>query len=476
MADAGDGGGACTIPSRNPVTGAELRALIDAAPNRGRPVLQNFSLGGKTIVGDVSFEDVIFEGPANFGRVKFEGPANFGRVKFEGPANFSGAQFAGDADFRGAQVRGIADFGVARFSGASNLGPLSTTKSLVLNGAVFQEHVTVAVRAERLCAVGTRFQAGADIRAQSAEITFERATFGAASTVSTASGDTASETLLTVDCGKKTIPSVVSLRWARIKDLAFSLVDLRECEFRDAQGLEGLSLEQVLFDEMRGWHWHKKWPFPIRYTRRVAIAEEHRWRKENQRAPAMWPFKASEQRHARDSDKSDRPTPHQIVAVYRALRKGVEERKNEPGAGDWYYGEMEMRRHTSYTGPEPGERVTLQEAAGYDSTRRAPWGEKVVLFLYWLTSGYGLRASRALIALAVTIVCSAVLLSRFGFDDPRSYGRSLLSAVNSSISLLRAPSEKNLTDVGDVTTIALRLLGPLFFGLALLSLRGRIKR
>jgi hypothetical protein len=32
--------------------------------------------------------------------------------------------------------------------------------------------------------------------------------------------------------------------------LVFSVVDLRGCTFRDAQGLEGLRLEQVLLDEM----------------------------------------------------------------------------------------------------------------------------------------------------------------------------------------------------------------------------------
>jgi uncharacterized protein YjbI with pentapeptide repeats len=466
MADAGDGGRVCTIPSRNPLTGRELRAWIDAAPNRGRPVLRDVSFRGRTFVGDVSFEDVIFEGPADFSHATFEGPANFSDVTFEGPADFSEAQFSGDANFRGAQ-----------FSGASDLGPLSTTRSLVLNRAVFQKRVTVEVRAERVCAVGTQFESRADIRAQSAEITFERATFDAASTVSAAGCETDSETGLADNCGKEKLPSIVSLERARIADLAFSLVDLRQCQFREAQGLEGLRLEQVLFDEMPDWGGHKKWPLPIRYTRRVAIAEEHQWRKVNQPAPAWWPLKASKQSDAPGSDRSDGgATPHQIVAVYRALRKGVEERKNEPGAGDWYYGEMEMRRHTRYTGPEPSETVTLQEAAEYDSTRRAPWGERIVLFLYWLTSGYGLRASRALIALAVTIACSAVLLSRFGFDDPRSYGEALLSAVKNSISLLRAPSERNLTDVGDVTTIALRLLGPLFFGLALLSLSGRVKR
>ena len=232
----------------------------------------------------------------------------------------------------------------------------------------------------------------------------------------------------------------------------------------------------MLFDELT-WGGHTKLPLPIRYTRRVAIAEEHRWRKLNQPASAWWPFKAPEEPEVTGSDEPDRPpTPHQIVAVYRALRKGVEERRNEPGAGDFYYGEMEMRRHTSYSGPKPGKAATLEEAAEYDSTRRAPAGEKIVLFLYWLTSGYGLRAGRALVALAVTIVCGAILLSAFGFDDGRSYGRSLLFAVNSSISLLGAPRAKDLTTGGDIVTIALRLLGPLFFGLALLSLRGRIKR
>jgi hypothetical protein len=77
-----------------------------------------------------------------------------------------------------------------------------------------------------------------------------------------------------------------------------------------------------------------------------------------------------------------------------------------------------------------------------------------------------------LFALFVTVACGAVLLDAFGLPKGRS---SMLVAVESSISLLRAP-ETSLPAGGEVVTIALRLLGPLFFGLALLSLRGRIKR
>jgi hypothetical protein len=36
--------------------------------------------------------------------------------------------------------------------------------------------------------------------------------------------------------------------------------------------------------------------------------------------------------------------PRQIAGLYRALRKGREDIKDEPGAADFYSGEMEMRR------------------------------------------------------------------------------------------------------------------------------------
>jgi hypothetical protein len=90
--------------------------------------------------------------------------------------------------------------------------------------------------------------------------------------------------------------------------------------------------------------------------------------------------------------------------TYRALRKGREDRKDEPGAADFYYGEMEMRRQGPFrheAKPAPGSR------------RATPGGERLILWLYWLVSGYGLRASRALIALVVTVVVFAFL---FGGD------------------------------------------------------------
>jgi hypothetical protein len=42
----------------------------------------------------------------------------------------------------------------------------------------------------------------------------------------------------------------------------------------------------------------------------------------------------------------------QVAAVYRDLRRSFEGRSNEPGAADFYYGEMEMRRRSDKAGDD----------------------------------------------------------------------------------------------------------------------------
>jgi hypothetical protein len=88
-----------------------------------------------------------------------------------------------------------------------------------------------------------------------------------------------------------------------------------------------------------------------------------------------------------------------VAALYRQVRKSLEDGKNEPDAADFYYGEMEMRRHDTHR----------------------PRSERALLAAYWALSGYGLRAARALVwllgAMAATLL--ALLLWGLPAGDPK---------------------------------------------------------
>ncbi len=180
--------------------------------------------------------------------------------------------------------------------------------------------------------------------------------------------------------------------------------------------------------------------------------------------------------------------PAQLAPVYRALRKAFEDGKNEPGAADFYYGEMEMRRHDR-TGTTPAERRLLHG--------------------YWLLSGYGLRASRALGWLVAAMVVTIVLLMGFGLPkdapkqeatgtvapgggkvtfeidkaDPqnatkdRFTGKRFEKALNVTLnSVVFRSSNNDLTTVGTYIEMASRVTEPVLLGLAVLAVRNRVKR
>jgi uncharacterized protein YjbI with pentapeptide repeats len=462
-----------------------------------------------TFRGAAGFHEATVSGDARFGGATFSGNARFYGATFSGLAIFYGATFSGGASFYGATFKGLGrfdwvifggrtsfewatfsrdanvsfvkvtfgesvNFGGARLEGATEFGPIHVHDGVRLEGVLFAERVRIAASARRASFARAEFRRGADVQLRWAEVWLEDADFAEPSLLTplparfTSKGGKRDALLGWEEPGEdgswfcrladkppqKFAPRVLSVRGARVARLTLSDVHLEACRFADAHGLDGLGLEPVEFaGPPDGWRWVRWWP--VRWTRRQAIAEEHHWRACTDHGPG-W-------------DQGQLPTgsspwppqppaelePGRIAGLYRQLRKSREESKDEPGANDFYYGEMEMRR------------------------RSGPFAERLILRLYWLLSGYGLRASRALLALAITIaVLGAIPLTLWGFRPTRAYGTVLLFALQSSISLLRAPSSPpaHETAAGQLIEIFLRLAGPLFFGLALLALRGRVKR
>jgi uncharacterized protein YjbI with pentapeptide repeats len=481
--------------------------------------------GNTTFGDDAKFLDVTFGDAADFGRVTFGDGANFRNV-FDSRASFGHATFGdwawfawvtfGDlASFHNAtfgahahweQVRFgfLVEFDDAKIGDWAQLGPV-VAKEVMLRRAIFGRSPDLAISADRLRCPQAKFPDGARRRVRWAEIVLDNADFGRPSVLEatpaleefTKSGEKelVEDPLTDTQPYRTARPRPVCLAGCDVHDLLLVDCDLRACRFTDAHNLAALRLEGTIILPSTPLGWRAAWTPPLvwRWGRRQTIAEEHYWRQRQPR-PQGWrgapppdpsPYVAEWHDHGERGDPSNPHGPREVASVYRALRKGREDNKDEPGAADFYYGEMEMRRHD----------------------RTKPKAERLVLWLYWLTSGYALRSSRALAWLAGILVLATVLLAAVGLEPPATVstvqatitgsppnqtirfqapkaapatppfgarvGTAALVAVEGAV--FRA-SEQQLTYVGRLIQATLRFVGPILLALAVLSIRGRVKR
>jgi hypothetical protein len=271
---------------------------------------------------------------------------------------------------------------------------------------------------------------------------------------------------------------VISIQGVDAAHLVLTDIDLTNCLFSGAFHLDQLRLEgcYTFAPAPLGLRWHRV--LPVRWTPRRTLAEEHHWRATRYIGVDGW---------TPAPDGNEVLKPAALAPVYRQLRKAFEDAKHEPGAADFYYGEMEMRRHAD----------------------DIPWGERALLTMYWLLSGYGLRASRALGWLALAMLTTILLMMGFGLpseppkqeatglvppgggrftfvidkDDPKNptrnrftterFDKSLNITLNS---VVFRSSSQDLTTTGTYVEMTSRLLEPTLLALAALAIRGRIKR
>ncbi len=470
-------------------------ARFDAAKFRRDAWFVEARFGGASFRGVASFISAEFRGVASFEDAKFRAVARFGDARFGGEAGFEGARFGGEAGFEGARFGGDAGFGGtvfrrnATFSGvtferASNFGPVLVYRDLVLDDAEFARRARIEASAAVLRARRARFPSGVQFRLRWAQVVLDDADFPTPSTLSGISrlsdeslakreeglveawrryaklgaqteahrGIVEPVRLLTQRKGLGR-PCLLSLRGANVAGLALNSLALDDCRFTGAHNLDKLRLEDSVSLSIT----------PARLgrfnrDRRGVIAEESAWRasRSSHWSAPWWPEWID--------GKPDVLEPGQTALLYRGLRKGREDNKDEPGAADFYYGEMEMRRHARRTGNSVG-----------GSSRGG--AERALLTAYWLISGYGLRAWRAIMCLGLASVAFALAFHYFGFRPsarPDSSWESLLYTFRTSLSL--TDREFKLTSWGKLFQALLRIAGPVLLGLAALAFRGRVKR
>ncbi|MFE7072655.1 pentapeptide repeat-containing protein [Streptomyces sp. NPDC057620] len=500
------------------------RAIFRRARFAGDPLFMDATFGYS------DFSEAVFSGRVDFRRAKFSLGASFEAAKFTADASFNGATFrsgasfdtsifseradfgastihggtempgggvlSDDEDIRGATFAADAWFDEVKFSGAtsfngvvfsanatferavfevaSQLGPLVCRGVLALSGGRFVNPVTIEAATNRLVCRRTRWDATAALRLRYATVDFSDAVFEYPLSITAQAPPWRSEDALV---GGYSGVQMASLRGADASHLVLHNIDLTACTLSGTLRLDQLRLEGEcpLAPAPSGLRW--RGPLPVRWTARRTLAEEHHWRAAQgrtgwQEAPAG----------------AEVVGPAVLAPVYRQLRQSFEDGKNEPDAADFYYGEMEMRRH---------------------DTKR-PRAERTLLALYWAVSGYGLRASRALGWLLVAMSATVLVMMLWGIPtgDPKPATTGRLTGQSISLttdkpdpvnptgslrsrltterlekslrvvvnSVVFRSSGQDLTVTGTYAEMASRLTEPVLLGLAALAIRGRVKR
>lgn len=152
-----------------------------------------------------------------------------------------------------------------------------------------------------------------------------------------------------------------------------------------------------------------------------------------------------------------------IEQVYRQLKQNCEDRKDYERAGDFHYGEKEMRRKNQNT------------------TK----GLRFLLTLYGLVSGYGERYGRPLVCAAAVLAVCAVLYLFLGLQAKNggptlswmSFGDWLRSAFY-SFRVMTVLRPEDFAPIGCAKLVHAfqSLMAPVLLGLFALALRQKLKR
>jgi uncharacterized protein YjbI with pentapeptide repeats len=505
-----------------PPLGAQAAGAQALAADRD-PILGGTRFGRASFVevtfgGRVAFRGCSFNRSASFAHARFSSAVSFDGAEFDEECSFSGTRFDADAQYRRVNFIGAmtfdavafhawADFSEADLRGGTRLGPgrahgLDLSKAKVRGALAVQLELDELRATELRVPDGLHLEVDGGIRIDAPDIRS-----AVPVTVSFVGGElalanVAFHTPATVaTSGDRAAPRLIAMTKVDATNLTLVGLDLSGCRFLSCYNRDKLRIE--------GPPRFAGPPAGRRWTRRLVIAEEHLWRARYDRRPAGW-F-PQECRGAAESappasagpgaatlaaaaagagpaagppraGERARSEAARVQAVYRDLRKGREDAKDEPGAADFYFGEMEMRR----------------AAAAPRSVERG------LLTAYWAIAGYGQRASRALAALVLLLSIGAVGFATIGFDassrieyrpvataqpgQPVTYRQesvpgtrpgwvdAAFHSVESATSLLRPTPSRAFTPAGRVLEISLRILGPLLLGLMILAIRGRVKR
>ena len=393
--------------------------------------------------GLVSFIYATFEKPVRFFNPKFKGPAFFRNTCFESDAEFSHAEFYDNAFFQHATFNGKATFidsmfkksaifDNARFSGATSFEGAKFDGSTTFTDTTFSEDVefTLARFLSTVSFKDTKFYKVASFKASFfrncyfedtefyGKVDFSHAHFEEDAVFEYIKNNEENQRYSIFACEGD---SKVDFRYSvfnQPEKVKFVKIDLSKALFSHS------NIENIRFVDV-------KWCFTGKVIKRKAIYDE-----------------------------IIGEDPYFVAEAYRRLRKNYESNLRYPEAGDFYIGEMEMKRlSATFRGNEVKNKIVKFLFQNFSLTSFykyfSLYGENYWLSLIWI--------------LMTILIFSAVYHYCYGFEQ--------LQAIEASIAtFLQYPPNQQNIKLPILLTLSERLAGITFIALFVLALRRRFKR
>ena len=451
--------------------------------------------------GMVLFQEITFQGRASFRAAKFRDLANFWGVVFQGPADFEMAElglsppeeerdvearfwlcvfkkeatfeltsFWQGADFKGTKFLAEAGFRGTTFAAASKssgniwpvtypVGQFTSTRfagktyfdqnglggSLYFDGTEFASALFFRGpfrRADRKPVAPASSQTSRELDRIAPEVTFLEVFFEH--------------------------PEQVRFEWVDLAKVRFSGTDVRKVSFGNVDWPKTVWFDRLLNKSSGSAVKQQLPPWSKILTKVISLFRERlgigRWRQVvafcGHKIPADFPTSGA------DLD----PDMQELARrVCRDLKANLEDQRDYADAGDFYYGEMELRR---------------RQLARFRGS---------LLWLYWLVCGYGEKPLRALTVFSCMWLLLAGLLMPTWFTVERkvgwriaefdgksafqpyfkeALGHSLRSLTLQQRGSYLEPSSPWATRL----TLAANLIGPIQLGVFFLAMRRRLRR
>ena len=394
-----------------------------------------FQLPACSFAAPVSFRQATIFGSASFDAATFEQGALLDHLKVRkgprGDAQLSmrGSHFGATPTIR-IDVEGVATIEDIQFQNIAEGFTISASKLVQFRRVNIESFIAITLASGGRAVVDqVRLQGGGELRVSSNDVELTNFTSAGPALVSDLADSDSTDR----------VSYLTTLSGTNCDGVTLAGFDLSRTNFTAAANIDRLVVSgDFALNVTKGW-----------YARRKFLYEEAQFRR---RFSSSKQWDLDSVAHARSESATE---PKLIAATYRSLRKGREDQKDEPGSADFYYGEMEMRRLSS-------PRLSV---------------ERLVLTLYWLVSGYGLRVWRALGSMLVVTVGATIALSFIPLfrDDtcPTSLGSALLFSAQAGLSLTGPAS--NYSEGAQVVQLVLRITMPVLTSVSTEAQPGPIK-